>query len=200
MTIKKVKKSKGVLAQYHELKASITCPITQAIFKEPVKLLLHDQGDQGAVIEKEAYEQLKLEDNPRCPISRAAICGSVRIREIEHVVAWYLNEFPHEKINQYELGTIVPIADMQTQAWFRESGKMGTRFGFITALMLYISLYQEVPSTDILALMFMFSLACGLVAEVRAGDQPLLLRSFLHMHEVNPLNTIIDSQDGMQPA
>lgn len=79
-----------------EIDALIRCPVTGQIFFKPTKLLLVNKLDGGAIVEENIVKKLTA-----CPFTRQEISGSVRVREIEHLVDWYLKIHPEEKNDQY---------------------------------------------------------------------------------------------------
>lgn len=76
--------------------STLLCPLSQLIFLEPVKLLLHDQSDCGPIVEKDFADKITT-----CPISRIKITQRIRVREIEHLVAQFLQDYPEFKAAQY---------------------------------------------------------------------------------------------------
>jgi len=191
MSRKKTKKSIKK-AHFNEIKASITCPITQCIFNEPVKLLLNNKSDGGAVVEKEACEQLLHGENPRCPTTRASIRGYLSMREIAHVTTCYLDIFPEEKINQYQLGTIVSTPAVQAKPLIHDLGIIGALVGFMIANLIHLSQYHEKIKGESISLIMLITLFGTLVGETFAEDQPFLSSEYLL--ELNPLDDFVEAR------
>lgn len=82
------------------INALIHCPVTGQIFFKPVKLLLANDLDGGAIVEENIVNSLTC-----CPLTRQKIAKSVRAREIEYLVEWYLNFHPNAKKDQYSAPT-----------------------------------------------------------------------------------------------
>jgi hypothetical protein len=191
MSRKKTKKSIKK-AFFNEIKASIICPITQCIFNEPVKLLLNNKSDGGAVVEKEACEQLLNGENPRCPTTRASIHGYLSMREIAHVTTCYLDIFPEEKINQYQLGTIVFTPAVQVRPFIHDSGQTGALLGFMITSLIYFSQYREIPEYEAMVIIIMGTLFGTLVGETFAEEQPFLSSS--RLLELNPFDDFVEAR------
>lgn len=91
------KQKKTDATAIHEV---IICPLTKLIFLEPVKLLLEDD-DSGPIVERD-YAIRLINGQATCPFSRRAITGYLRMREIETLVADYLNNYPEAQSDQYK--------------------------------------------------------------------------------------------------
>jgi hypothetical protein len=87
------------------LKEQITCPITLAIFKQPVRLIPQQAQDYHlgtSVVEKEAYDDSVRHGRRRDPLSQIAIRGYLRDREKEALVEAYLKLRPQDREEQYQ--------------------------------------------------------------------------------------------------
>lgn len=192
MPRKKTKPKKIKKSDFDEIKASITCPITHCIFNEPVKILINDRGEGGAVVEKEAYQQLLKQRNPCCPITRASIRGYIHMREIVHITTSYLAVFPQETRNQYQLGTMVSKPVVEVEHINHDSGRIGALFGFIMVNIILCSQPADMIKTWGVALMMLAILCGGRVGESFAEYQTLLAN--LSSLEQDPLDDDIDEQ------
>ena len=164
------------------LRKNITCPISLCIFHEPVQLLLVDDRDGSVVVEKQIYENILISKNPCCPITRNPIRGFVKVREIENIVAWYLDRYPEEKINQY-VPSITPLVLPEIQVrtpqhisevFAHHSGIIGALLGFITAYTAHASQSNSKLGEGAAIVIFFSTLFGTLVGETLAHDRPIL--------------------------